>query len=69
MSKRQPMTKQDWSLEVGYIVSVDPAHPGKSFNHDPACFVRYCEMQAANAKEDGFDKHAEQILWHVGVGL
>ena len=40
--------------EADYIRSVDPTNPGTTFNHDPSCFARYCEMQAKQADRGNF---------------
>ena len=39
------MTLDEVKLEIEYILSVNPRSPGANFNHDPACFARYCKMQ------------------------
>jgi hypothetical protein len=39
------MTLDEVKLEIEYIQSINPRSPGANFNHDPACFARYCKMQ------------------------
>ena len=48
--------------EVSYIRSVNPFAPGKTFNHDPACFDTYRQMQAKTARKEGYDQQADQML-------
>lgn len=65
------MTDFEWSQECDYISSVTDAvmhtdraerHPKMaSFNHDRACFVRYCEMQRDAATRDGKGDAAQYI--------
>jgi len=54
-------TYEDWKEEHRFIESVNPRAPGVSFNHDPECFARYCNMQANCADVDGFHLVAEDI--------
>lgn len=55
-------TKADWwADELGYIRSVDVRAPGGSFNCDPECFARYCDMQANSARAEGFRDVANEI--------
>jgi hypothetical protein len=37
----------DAKAEQAFVASVCPAHPGRKFNDDPACFARYCDLQQA----------------------
>lgn len=41
-----------WGQEVGYILSIRPGTPGAAHNHDPDCFIRYCDMQIASFERD-----------------
>ena len=36
--------------ELDYILGINPKAPGKDFNNDRACFARYCNMQAMQAR-------------------
>lgn len=62
MGKRKAWTEQQWADELEYIRSVNPTHPGRSFNNLPPTFSRYCFEQAGFAREDGFPETAERII-------
>lgn len=51
-----------WNRELRFIESVDPRNPGETFNHDPDCFARYCNMQANAALRDGLRVLSMDIL-------
>ncbi len=53
---------ETWEEETLYVESQDPKNPGRGFNNDPACFVRYVEMQAKRVREYGFPKLADRML-------
>tara|TARA_R110000751_G_scaffold93009_1_gene181777 strand:- start:699 stop:902 length:204 start_codon:yes stop_codon:yes gene_type:complete len=59
---RKQMQHFEACNEVSYIQSINPLHPGATFNHDPECFKTYREMQARFAALDGFDQQAAQML-------
>ena len=61
MSKRNSLSFEFWRDELAYIQSVDPRDPGPSYNHSPACFASYCDMQANAAQRDGCHDLALQI--------
>jgi len=44
----------EWVAECKYISDTTDKHGAvREFNHDPACFIRYCEMQRdAATRED-----------------
>jgi len=44
------MTFDQAIKEATYISSINPRHPGPQFNHDPACFKRYCTMQLGHIR-------------------
>ena len=48
--------------EVSYIQSINPQHPGRTFNHDPDCFARYRKMMSDQARKSGHYIKAEQML-------
>ncbi len=52
----------NWVSEADYIHSVNPKNPGINFNNNPACFARYCNMQANEALKDGFVLISQEIL-------
>ncbi len=63
---RKPMTLAQWSEEVSFVRSIDrvmteTGDPGENFNHDPACFDRYCRMQARFCNADGYPELAYLI--------
>lgn len=64
MGKQRPMTEQEARNETAFILTIDPKHPGISFNWDSACFSRYCEMQANHARDSGHNWHAVIIERH-----
>jgi hypothetical protein len=47
--------------ECDYIHSIDWRAPGKSFNNDTDCFMRYVQMQANSFARDGFDTIAKDL--------
>lgn len=51
MKQKQFSTHEAREEERQYIKFVNPLKPGKTFNNDPACFARYCEMQLKAFKE------------------
>ncbi len=60
----------DASAETAYIRTVNPANPGYSFNCDPACFKRYCQMQATAIRDAGGVTHeslARDICRHAQI--
>jgi hypothetical protein len=66
---RKPMQHFEACNEVSYIQSINPLHPGKTFNNDPVCFQEYRNMQSRFAALDGFDKQAAQMLMDGGWAL
>jgi len=63
---RKPKTIDEWGAEVSYVRGIDrvmteTGDPGKAFNHDAACFDRYCRMQARFCSEDGYPELAYLI--------
>lgn len=64
MGKQRPMTGDDAQDEAEFILTIDPKCPGMSFSFDPACFARYCEMQANHARESGWPEYADIIERH-----
>lgn len=55
--------------ELAYITGVRPSAPGSTFNNDPDCFIRYVEMQATQAKKDGFDDIGAEMIAHIADQL
>ena len=47
--------------ESDYIHGIDPKSPGADFNNDPACFARYCAMQANDMERRGFLQIAKEL--------
>ena len=56
------MTYEEWKSEAAYIASVDSRNPGSNFNHDPAVFAQYCNMQANLVARAGWPLIAHDIL-------
>lgn len=58
-------TALEWSKECTYISDqtqqVKAGFPGKEFNYDTNCFRRYCLIQKALSKRQGFLDSAEYI--------
>jgi hypothetical protein len=54
-------TREQAEAELAHVGTVDPKYPGRCYNHDPACFARYCGMQARSAKASGHDDIADAI--------
>jgi hypothetical protein len=65
---RKPMQHFEACNEVSYIQSINPLHPGPTFNYDPVCFQKYRYMQADFAALDGFDEQAAQMLMRGAWG-
>jgi hypothetical protein len=58
---KQTVTSSRWTEELGYVRSVSIHRPGASFNFDPECFARYCDMQANSARADGEREIANEL--------
>jgi len=55
-------TLSDWVAECRFISdATDQGGRMPAFNDDPACFVRYCEMQRDCAAREGHDDAALYI--------
>lgn len=63
---RKPQGRWSWIQEMQFIEKCDPNRPSGRFDHDPACFARYVEMQAGFAREDGFADLADRMLATIG---
>ena len=46
--------EQFWQGEAEYILSIDRARPGWTFNCDPWVFDKYVAMQMSAATRDGY---------------
>lgn len=60
------MNVSEWREECAYIGDTTTSalagtDPLAAFNGDPACFMRYCEMQRNSAEREGFDDAAQYI--------
>lgn len=60
-------TREFWESEAEYILSVDPARPGWSFNCDPWVFAKYVRMQMRAATRDGFPLIARDMFASMRV--
>lgn len=58
---RQAIDASAHFAELDYLASAWAEHAAQ-FNNDPACFNRYCDMQASAAREDGYAWIAERML-------
>jgi len=55
-------TLLDWVAECKYISDTTDKHGDvREFNHDPACFIRYCKMQRDGATREGHHDAATYI--------
>lgn len=61
MGKARNWTYDEVLTEWRFILATDASHPGKSFNYDPACFARYCDMQSRQMDRSGFPCHAMDV--------
>ena len=56
------MQQREWVIECAFISgAADVRGKLPAFNHDTACFIRYCEMQRNSAVREGFDDAAQYI--------
>ena len=51
-----------WQGEADYILSIDPARPGWTFNCDPWVFDKYVSMQMRAATRDGYPLIARDMF-------
>ena len=61
MTIRNKMTLDAAKQELEYIQSIDPKHPGSTFNHDPKVFAEYCNMHANHILASGHHQIALDI--------
>lgn len=61
MGRRKPQSQQEWAAEAAYCKRTSTFRSFGNFNNDPACFARYCDMQARFAREDGATAEAGVI--------
>lgn len=55
-------TRTEWAAELAWIMAgADAGGRVRECNKDPACFCRYCDMQARAAARDGFQDIADAI--------
>ena len=55
-------TRNEWLAELAWIVAAaDTGGRVRECNRDPACFCRYCDMQARAALRAGFQDIADSI--------
>ena len=59
------MNVTECNKERKYIESINPQHPGDTFNNDPNCFKRYCKMQADAIEKAKYLWFADCIRRHV----
>ena len=59
---RKPASREHYENELLYCELIDPLNPGPTFNDDPECFQRYCNLQAKLAFEDGFGDLFSNLL-------